>query len=449
LTEVVTSTPTLTTQDTSSGVPGLLVQARRLLREASQTLWAARPTTELMDTLSEAEALKSTLDALLVGVIRELGATAGAAAHGWASTGDLVTAVSGGHKQHGPALVRFADRLSQPVLAPVETALADGWLSTTKVQVIARTLETLPPGDTRGRAVALLLEEAKRLDATDLTKAARHLLTLADPDGADRRAERELEREERAAHAHRHLAITSDQAGGAWIRGRCSAEDAATVRAALMSLAAPRPTEAVCRPERCTTPGCRHGRDPRDHGARMLDALVELCTRAETAQLLPTDHGAPVRLTVLLSFDALREQLGVGATGTGEQLSAAAVRRLACDSEVIPAILGTPSELLDVGQAQRLVTPGLWRALVARDQHCRFPGCGRPPLMCHAHHVRHWADGGPTALANLLLLCGHHHRLVHAGPWRIAPTGPGDFAFQPPPGVQRTRIPGQRPPPRE
>ncbi|HET8614325.1 MAG TPA: HNH endonuclease signature motif containing protein, partial [Actinomycetales bacterium] len=80
---------------------------------------------------------------------------------------------------------------------------------------------------------------------------------------------------------------------------------------------------------------------------------------------------------------------------------------------------------------------------------CRFPGCHRPPLMCHAHHLVHWADGGPTSMDNLILLCGHHPRLVHAGPWRLSLTRAGKAHFIPPPGVDRDRLDVARPPPRE
>lgn len=436
----------------SADVPRRLAALRSEVGELAQTLWAARDRHELMDTVTEVEALKSALDALQLDVVRELEQTGAVKPLGWASTQDFVTSVAGGHHGQGPATIRLAERTAEPLFAPLSEAMADGWLSTAKAMVIERAIDALP-GDPalRARGLSTLLDEAKRLNATELKKVGRHLLRVIDPDCEDRAAERALEREERAAHLHRHLSISSDQAGGAWIRGRCSADDAALLRSTLMPLAAPLPSSTpVCDPAACTIPGCSHdGRDPRDHGARMLDALVEACGRLQTAQVLPEQHGATPRVSLLMDFDDLRAAVGTATTETGEELSAAAVRRLCCDADVIPAVLGGAGEVLDVGRLQRLVTAALWKALVIRDRHCRFPGCTRPPLMSHAHHLQHWIDGGTTSLDNLILLCGHHHRLVHAGPWQIAQRSRGRFTFIPPPGISRVRLGGGRPPPRE
>ena len=260
-----------------------------------------------------------------------------------------------------------------------------------------------------------------------------------------------MEREERAAHLGRDLTIRDDGAGGAIIRGRCSSEDAATIKATLLPLAKPRPTAGPdCDPQTCDTPGCGHdGRDPRDHGARLLDALVEVCRSMQKAGLLPDSHGATPRLSVTVPLEDLRTGLGFGTTDTGEDLSAGTVRRMACDADVIPVVLGRDSAVLDVGRMMRLVTAAIWYALVVRDRHCRFPGCTRPPIMCHAHHVVHWVDGGPTSLDNLVLLCGHHHRLVHSGPWTIHQPSPDCFEFTPPDAVRRARGPRpDRAPPR-
>ncbi len=212
--------------------------------ELTETLWAAHQPAELMDLLAEVEAFKSTLDALELGVVRELDATGAVKPAGWASTQDYCTHTTGGHKGTGPALVRLAAAVGQPVLAPVAEAMTDGWLSTTKAHVIERAVDTLPGNpDLRARGVHVLLAEAKTLDATELRKAARHLATVIDPDGDERRDEKALDRLERAAHLGRHLTITDDLAGGAWIKGRCSTEDAALIKATLIPLAAPQPAD--------------------------------------------------------------------------------------------------------------------------------------------------------------------------------------------------------------
>ena len=94
-------------------------------------------------------------------------------------------------------------------------------------------------------------------------------------------------------------------------------------------------------------------------------------------------------------------------------------RSLACDASVMRVVMRGRSEPLDVGRRSAVVPPAIRRAVIARDRHCRFPGCDRPYRWCDAHHLEHWADGGETALCNLVLLCRRHHRLVHVGGFRI------------------------------
>ena len=127
-------------------------------------------------------------------------------------------------------------------------------------------------------------------------------------------------------------------------------------------------------------------------------------------------------------------------TETGVPLSAALARRLACDATLIPIVLGSASEPLDVGRATRLIPPALRRALIARDRGCAFPGCRRPPRWCEAHHIRYWSDGGATALDNLVLLCGHHHDVIHHGQWTVTITN-GRPLFTPPVWLDPTRSP--------
>uniref|UniRef100_UPI003F539207 HNH endonuclease signature motif containing protein n=1 Tax=Nocardioides sp. BYT-33-1 TaxID=3416952 RepID=UPI003F539207 len=249
----------------------------------------------------------------------------------------------------------------------------------------------------------------------------------------------------RGAHHARHLRFAEDGRGGVKVTGYGTVEDAEAIKTVLHPLAAPVTTEpgacggvnrtpgqamfdehGLSTQQPCLTPGCGHdGTDPREAGARLWDALVDACHRLANSDDLPRDHGTRPRVMVLIDQQSLRQQVidaGLareGQTPTGARLSATAVRRMACDAEIIPTVLGTESQVLDVGRTHRLVTPALWTALIARDRHCAFPGCTRMPLACDAHHITHWADGGPTALSNLVMLCRHHHTLIHQTPWIV------------------------------
>ncbi|WP_229872606.1 HNH endonuclease signature motif containing protein [Promicromonospora soli] len=102
-------------------------------------------------------------------------------------------------------------------------------------------------------------------------------------------------------------------------------------------------------------------------------------------------------------------------TETGGRAPRASLRRLACDCAVTRIVFGADGAVLDVGRAQRTVTGQMRRAVIARDQHCVYPGCDQPPSRCEVHHaVTHWANGGQTSVANSALLCWHHHQLVDA-----------------------------------
>jgi len=85
-------------------------------------------------------------------------------------------------------------------------------------------------------------------------------------------------------------------------------------------------------------------------------------------------------------------------------------------------VFGPDSQILDVGRKQRLFTEPMRRAIVARDRHCRFPGCDRPPQWCDIHHLKHWLHGGPTSVSNGVLLCRFHHTLAHEAGWTITGT---------------------------
>ena len=162
---------------------------------------------------------------------------------------------------------------------------------------------------------------------------------------------------------------------------------------------------------------------------------------------LPEAGGEPVTLTVTtgadyLAADAGTDDLPPAATlDDGTPLSPEASRRLGCDAWLVAAVTSTTGELLDIGRLSRVIPRPMRRALVARDRGCAFPGCGRPPRWCHGHHVWHWARGGPTALNNLVLLCGRHHRVVHHEGWDVDLGPDSRPRFTPPPWVDPTRVP--------
>jgi len=155
------------------------------------------------------------------------------------------------------------------------------------------------------------------------------------------------------------------------------------------------------------------GRDPRTAATRRADALLELIGRAVAAPEGVT-RTPRTQLVVTMSLEALLEQVrGTALADNGEVLSAATVRRLACEAGITPAVLGAPSEPLDLGHWERYFTRAQRRALALRDKGCTWPGCSIPYQWCEAHHAEHWADGGLTDLSNGTLVCGRHHTLAH------------------------------------
>jgi hypothetical protein len=125
-----------------------------------------------------------------------------------------------------------------------------------------------------------------------------------------------------------------------------------------------------------------------------------------------------------------------GASATGSVVPRDLLRRLTCDAEITRVVFGADGTAIDVGRAQRTVTGRMRKAVIARDQHCVYPGCDQPPSRCEVHHaLRHWADGGETSVANSALLCWHHHTLVDTTGITMAwetganPDQPGRWAF--------------------
>ena len=164
-------------------------------------------------------------------------------------------------------------------------------------------------------------------------------------------------------------------------------------------------------------------------------ALVEICRRFLDAGEAPTSGGERPHINVVIT---LEELTGVTRWGgdycpSGEVCDAPTIDQLLCDASVRRIVLSPRSEVIDVGRNTRVIPTALRAAVTARDRHCAFPGCDRPPSWCDCHHITPWNRGGPTTEWNLILLCRRHHQLVHRG-WTIQHHPQGGITFHRPDG---------------
>ncbi|WP_460968011.1 HNH endonuclease signature motif containing protein [Pedococcus soli] len=258
-------------------------------------------------------------------------------------------------------------------------------------------------------AVSVLVSGARGaggLSEARLAVALRHAGEVARPDGA-------VERDAQIRRDHRSLTKGPGPVGMWRYTLLLDEEGAAVVDAAV---------DALARPVRDEDTGELDLRTP---AARRADALLDLVTRAVSApEGLPRQ--AKTSLVVTVGLDALQGRCrGAALTAGDESLTVGAVRRLACDAQVIPVVLGSRGEVLDQGMGRRLFDRAQIRHLWLRDRHCTFPGCSKPAAWSDAHHLVHWADGGPTNVDNAALLCRAHHTIVHTYRYGGRPSNEG------------------------
>jgi hypothetical protein len=204
----------------------------------------------------------------------------------------------------------------------------------------------------------------------------------------------------------RRLRLTSGEGGCVSLSGSFDAEGGATIRTALETLAAPRGPD-----------------DDRPRAKRMADALVEL-----SHHILGLDDFAPKRagrrphVVVTTSLETLLAVRGAPAADIemGASIPGEAVRRIACDANVMRLVFDAKSVVMDMGRSRRVASESQRRAVAVRDRGCVWPGCDRPPSWCDVHHVKHWLNFGRTEVDNLVMLCHRHHWLAHEGGWQLA-----------------------------
>ncbi|MBP2216335.1 HNH endonuclease signature motif containing protein [Arthrobacter sp. CAN_C5] len=153
---------------------------------------------------------------------------------------------------------------------------------------------------------------------------------------------------------------------------------------------------------------------------QLLDGLVGACRIALASNKLSDAGGMRPQVLVTINYKDLVADVGrAGHAAFGGLISARAIRRIACDANVLPVVLGTEGQILDVGNPRRLFPPILRKALTARDGGCAFPDCMMPSPWTEGHHIIPWSQGGPTTVDNGVLLCSRHHHLLHQEEWRI------------------------------
>ena len=280
----------------------------------------------------------------------------------------------------------------------VKDAVVTGKVSKDQAVVITGMLDALPRRLTveqNSLAGAFLVEKAKTNNSTQLRKLASEALDVADPpdSGADavmREAARLEAQRERAVRQRGFRYRYED--GSLHFNGQVPAVDGAElVRLVEGQIAADkrndRTTSQQVSPEQ-----------------RAADAFLTIIRRPGSAKVA----GDRARLVVIMHEDSLARRVEqAGLLPTGEKIPAGDLRRIACDANITPVVLGSHSEVLDVGRTRRLVTDPIRLALSIRDKGCTFPGCTAPDWACSAHHTIPWWAGGNTSIRELVLLCDY------------------------------------------
>jgi hypothetical protein len=212
--------------------------------------------------------------------------------------------------------------------------------------------------------------------------------------------------------------------------------------------------------------------DHRSQGQKRLDGLIGAVQTALTTDALPANGGHRPQILVTIDYRDLyatvqqwqnqnlpetgtpattaqttTARTNTAHTGTGTALFAfsgpvnpATIRKIACDADILPVVLGSQGRILDIGRTSRIFPPHIRKAITARDQGCAFPECTMPAPWCEAHHITYWSQGGPTSTSNGVLLCSHHHHLIHKEHWTIEITNEVPW-FKPPPELDPQRKP--------
>jgi hypothetical protein len=338
--------------------------------------------------------------------------------HGLANTAQWLNWQCGIGAVAGREKVRVARALEQ--LPEIADAFAKGEISYSKVRAMTRA--ATPANE------SVLVSVARHGTAAHVEKLVKKFEWTQRRDAANA-AQRQ--------HEHRNFYSFFDMDGEFVLHARLPREIGAVVRKALeVAVDAVRESKEVTAETPLQIPA----------NAWHADALRLIAEQFLEHRGAETGAGSSAdRLQVVVHIDQaiLSEQQAAAEAGephrceleNGPALALDTARRLACDATIVGIVEGEDGEPLDIGRKTRSIPAAIDRALRARDGGCRFPGCDRT-RWCDGHHIEHWANGGETKLANLVVLCSFHHGLVHEGGYGLRRTDDGVFVFTRPDGTR-------------
>jgi hypothetical protein len=357
----------------------------------------------------------------------------------------------------------------------VGEAVALGLLSSRSATVINVALEQVrhvADVSTLRHMEQTLTHAAKQSDPDFVAQIARRWCNAIDQDGPEPSAEELRHRQgafiRRSRRGLQHLEIFA------------TPEQFETLFTVMNAAANPRLQSAPGNPDlpEDHDAGPRVPLDRRSRPQQLLDGLVGACGIAMASGQLPANGGLRPQVLVTIDYRDLLSKMGgrlgaaAGFSGTGAAAGFSGtrggggsggirdagssrntgsstfqgpippelVRKIACDADIIPVLLGGESRVLDIGRTSRIFPPHIRKAIIARDQGCAFPECTMPAPWCEAHHIDYWSHGGTTGVDNGILLCSHHHHVIHKERWKIR-VASGVPWFIPPPHLD----PGQTP----
>ena len=357
----------------------------------------------------------------------------GVATHeGASSTQSWLASSTGVSERDAAKDLKLAKDL-QSAAPQTRAAMAEPGMSKDKARLIAGAMCKLPrdlSDEDRQRVEADLIEKAKQISVEDLRRAARRAVEVLDPARADLLEGEQLSKEEREGFRKAKFWMAPEDEHGMVEGGfNIPVLQAQILRSGLESLTSPRHGQFVDADETSAT-------YPQKLGRAFTEILEHLPTNC-----FANHGGVAATVVVNLDYDQLLTDIGAATLSNGTRISAGAARRIACNAGIIPQILGSRSLPLDLGAEPRLFSKSQRIALAHRDGGCAFPDCQAPPGWCDAHHISQWSTGGPTDLANGVLLCGRHHRMIHDTTWEIRVGADHNPEFIPPEHIDHHQKP--------